>query len=219
MPRANFENKLKELHSEIIEMGGYIEKAIEDSIKAFTNHDLELCKTIVADDKIIDAMEKKIESECLWMIAREQPIASDLRKITTALKITTDMERIGDHASDIADLTTRIGTKNTFSDSIHIPQMATAAIKMVHNAIAAYVNYDLELAESTRKKDDEVDEYFNLIKHELVQVFETQPQHMDNAIDFLLIAKYLERIADHAVNICEWVHFSQTGEHKDTRIF
>jgi phosphate transport system protein len=97
--------------------------------------------------------------------------------------------------------------------------MAEAAIGMVNNAVAAYVNYDLELAKATEDKDDEVDEFFNLIKQELVEVFNTQPHNMDNAVDFLLIAKYLERIADHAVNICEWVHFSQTGEHKNTRIF
>ena len=210
MGRANFENELKQLHSEIIEMGSFVETAIDDSIKAFKGNDMELCKTIIENDKNVDEMEKKIESKCLWLIAREQPIASDLRKITTALKIITDMERIGDHAVDIAELTMRIADKNTFADSIHILQMATAAIEMVRNAVTAYVNYDLALAKSTEEKDDEVDEYFILIKQELVEIFKSQPQNMDNAIDFLLIAKYLERIADHAVNICEWVHFSQT---------
>ncbi len=219
MGRANFENELKQLHSEIIEMGSFVETAIDDSIKAFKGNDMELCKTIIENDKNVDEMEKKIESKCLWLIAREQPIASDLRKITTALKIITDMERIGDHAVDIAELTMRIADKNTFADSIHILQMATAAIEMVRNAVTAYVNYDLALAKSTEEKDDEVDEYFNLIKQELVEIFKSQPQNMDNAIDFLLIAKYLERIADHAVNICEWVHFSQTGKHKNTLIF
>lgn len=219
MGRANFENELKQLHNGIIEMGSLVETAIDDSIKAFKNNDLELCKTIIENDKNVDEMEKKIESKCLWLIAREQPIASDLRKITTALKIITDMERIGDHAVDIAELTMRIADKNTFADSSHIPQMAAAAIEMVRNAVTAYVNYDLGLAHATESKDDEIDEYFNLIKKELVKVFNTQPQNMDNAIDFLLIAKYLERIADHAVNICEWVHFSQTGEHKNTLIF
>jgi phosphate transport system protein len=219
MGRANFENELKQLHSEIIEMGSFVETAIDDSIKAFKGNDMELCKTIIENDKNVDEMEKKIESKCLWLIAREQPIASDLRKITTALKIITDMERIGDHAVDIAELTMRIADKNTFADSIHILQMATAAIEMVRNAVTAYVNYDLALAKSTEEKDDEVDEYFILIKQELVEIFKSQPQNMDNAIDFLLIAKYLERIADHAVNICEWVHFSQTGKHKNTLIF
>ena len=219
MFRANFEKELKQLHLEIIEIGSVVETAIEKSIIAFKTNDLELCQEIIANDKIVDEMERQLESKCLWLIAREQPVASDLRQITTALKIITDMERIGDHASDIAELTRRIADKNTFSDSIHIPQMAAAAIEMVNNAVAAYVNYDLELAKTTEKSDDKVDDYFNMIKQELVQIFTTQPHNMDSAIDLLLIAKYLERIADHAVNICEWVHFSQTGEHKHTQIF
>ena len=219
MVRSNFENELKQLHIEIIEMGSFVKTAIKDSIAAFKAHNLELCKKIIEDDKIVDDTEKRLESKCLWLIAREQPIASDLRKITTALKITTDMERIGDHAADIAELTMRISDKNTFSDSSHIPQMATVAIGMVDSAINAYVNYDLELAKVTERADDKVDEYFNVIKRELVEIFKTQPDNTDNAIDLLLIAKYIERIADHAVNICEWVHFSQTGEHKNTLIF
>lgn len=217
--RANFENELKQLHTEIIEMGNYVQTAIKDSMKAFKAHDLELCQAIIANDKNVDEMEKKIEANCLWLIAREQPIASDLRKITTALKIASDMERIGDHAADIAELTGRIGAKNTFADSSHLYQMADEAIAMVNDAVAAYVNYDLLLAKGMAKKDDKVDDYFNLIKQELVQIFNNQPNNMDQAIDFLLIAKYLERIADHAVNICDWVRFSQTGKHKNTRIF
>jgi len=219
MVRSNFENDLKQLHREIIEMGSFVETAIDNSIKAFINHDLELCKNIIKNDKTVDEMEKQVESKCLWLIAREQPIASDLRTITTALKIVTDMERIGDHASDIAELTMRINEKNTFADSSHIPQMATAAIEMVRSAVSAYVNFDLELAAETEQKDDVVDDYFNMIKQEVVEAFKTKPQDMDNTIDFLLLAKYLERIADHAVNICEWVRFSQTGEHKNTQIF
>jgi len=219
MGRANFENELKQLHIEIIEMGSMVESAIEDSIRAFKENDQDRCRDIIENDKNVDDLEKKIESKCLWLIAREQPVASDLRKITTALKLITDMERIGDHAVDIAEISMRIDGINTFSDSTHIPQMAAAAIEMVHNAVTAYVNYDIELAHSTEMQDDEVDEYFNLIKHELAEVFKAQPQNIDNAIDFLLIAKYLERIADHAVNICEWVRFSQTGEHKKTLVF
>ncbi|MCL2486741.1 MAG: phosphate signaling complex protein PhoU, partial [Oscillospiraceae bacterium] len=180
---------------------------------------VELCLEIIENDKNVDEMEKKIESKCLWLIAREQPVAADLRLITTALKITTDMERIGDHAADIASIAMRLPEKNAFADKGHIPEMAAAAVKMVRNAMLAYVNSDTDLAEETIKKDDEVDDYFNLIKEELVEIFANQPQHLDHAIDLLLVAKYLERIGDHATNICEWVLFSQTGEHKDTQIF
>ena len=219
MVRSNFDKELEKLHAKIINMGGLIETAIKDSIKAFKTHDMKLCEAIIENDDSIDEMEKKIESKCLWLIAREQPIASDLRNITTALKIASEMERIGDHAADIAELTMRISDKNAFSDSIHIPQMAALTIEMVKGAINAYVNSDLELARETEEKDDKVDEYFNVIKEELVQIFEKRSSDMDNAIDFLLIAKYLERIADHAENICEWIHFSQTGEHKNIQIF
>ena len=216
---SSFQSALNQLHIQIIEMGSRVEAAIEDAIRAFSANDLGQCQAIIENDIQVDNAEKAIESKCLWLIAREQPVASDLRRITTALKIITDMERIGDHAADIAELAMRIAGKNTFADSGHIPQMAAAAINMVHDAVTAYVNSDLGLAQATEEKDDEVDDYFNLIKRELVEIFSTQPHNMDHAIDLLLIAKYLERIADHAVNICEWVHFSQTGEHKDTQIF
>lgn len=219
MGRAKFEKELKELYNEIIEMGSFVETAIENSIKAFESNDLSLCQSIIENDMLINKMEKNIESKCLWLIAREQPIASDLRQITTALKIISDMERIGDHAAEIAKLSKGIIDKNSFTNSSHLLQMAATAVEMVGNSITAYINSDLALARDTRDKDDIVDEYFRLIKHELVDVFSAQPQHLDNAIDFLLIVKYLERIGDHAVSICEWVHFSQTGEHKNTLIF
>ncbi|MDR0248677.1 MAG: phosphate signaling complex protein PhoU [Oscillospiraceae bacterium] len=219
MVRSNFERGLTELHNELINMGAMVKEAIENSIKAFMASDFELCRAIIAGDKAVDDKEKQIESKCLWLIAREQPIASDLRLITTALKITTDMERIGDHASDIAELTMRIPEKNIFSENEHIHLMAKAAVEMVGDAITAYLGSDLPLAKATEVKDDAVDDYFNLIKREIAEVFATNAEKTDNAIDFLLIAKYLERIADHAVNICEWVRFSQTGEHKNTLIF
>ncbi|MDR2598688.1 MAG: phosphate signaling complex protein PhoU [Oscillospiraceae bacterium] len=219
MGRTNFENELKQLHTEIIEMGSFVETAIEDSIRAFRNNDFDLCKKIIENDKTVDEMERKIESKCLWMIAREQPIANDLRKITAALKLITDMERIGDHASDIAELTMRIEDKNAFADSEHILEMATTAIEMVRDAVTSYVNYDLELAKATEAKDDIVDNYFNLIKQEHIDMLSKEQDNIDSAVDFLFIAKYLERIADHAVNICEWVHFSKTGEYKNTLIF
>lgn len=219
MGRMNFEKELKELHLEMIEMGNCSTNAIKKAIKAFKTNDAALCQSIIENDKEVNAMEKRIESRCLWLIAREQPVASDLRLITTALKMITDMERICDHAVDIAEITLRIKTKNCFADSSHILQMSETAVDMVKQAIVAYVKNDLVLAKEIEKQDDIVDDYFNLIKKELVEIFKTQPENMDNAIDFLLIAKYLERVADHAVNICEWITFSQTGEHKNTLIF
>lgn len=218
MKRAHFDEELKLLHMEIVNMGSYVVNAISDAVDVLKTSDLQRCKEIIRNDDKVDEMERTIESKCLWLIAKQQPVASDLRKITTALKIITDMERIGDHASDIADLATRTDP-SAFSDDDVIFRMAKTAIEMVNSAVTAYVNYDLELARATEAKDDVVDDYFNVIKQDLAEVFSKQPQRMDIAIDYLLIAKYLERIADHAVNICEWVHFSQTGEHKSKKIF
>jgi len=219
MYRANFETELKQLHQDIIEMGNTVNAAIKSSIQAYTEHDIELCKDVVVGDKAVNEMEKKIEARCLWLIAREQPVASDLRNITTALKIITDMERIGDHAVDIAELAMDIPIKSTFAGFDKVAEMADAAIEMVNNALSAYVNADLELAKRANQDDDKVDDYFNVIKQEITELFRGEEQDLDGALDVLLIAKYLERIADHAVNICDWVLFSQTGEHRNTQIF
>jgi len=217
--RKNFEQELMALHGEIIELGSFVQHAVTQSIKAFKSHNLELCQEILDNDKIADDMEKRIESKCLWLIAREQPIAGDLRMITTALKIATDMERIGDHAADIAELCLSVAQPNPLAQSANITAMAQAAVCMVRNAVRSYVNADLALAKATEQSDDEVDDYFDMIKQELAEVFRRCSGDIDRAIDLLLIAKYLERIADHAVNICEWVYFSQTGQHKNRLIF
>lgn len=219
MIRTHFVEELEKLHTEIVNMGSYVEEAIGNAVNALRDGDLERCQKIIDNDKKVNEMERNIESQCLWLIARQQPVASDLRKITTALKIITDMERIGDHASDIADLAIRITEQNASSDSGMILNMAASVIEMVNSAVMAYVKSDIELAKATEIKDDIVDDYFNEIKNNLAEVYSKQPQNIDVAIDYLLIAKYLERIGDHAVNICEWVHFLQTGEHKSKKIF
>ena len=218
MVRANFERDLQLLHNELTEMGGFVGSAIEDSIRAFKTHDKELCKAIIENDKIVDTMETRIEAKCLWLIAREQPVASDLRRITTALKMTTDIERIGDHASDIAELVLRVPDKNAFSDSGHIPQMAAAAMKMVAESIDAFVKKDLDLAGSVIAYDDTVNALFDKVKKALTELISQNADDGDQAIDLIMIAKYFERIGDHAKNIAEWVIFSLTGMHKDIQV-
>lgn len=220
MFRENFEAQLKELHQDIIQMGTYVNKAIKSAVQAYKDHDLELCKKIITGDGKVNDLEKKIESKCIWLIAKEQPIASDLRSITTALKIITDMERIGDHAVDIAELAMDIPEKSTFAGYEKVTEMADAAIAMVSNALEAYVNTDLNLAAKADGDDDVVDEYFEVIKKEITHLLRTDNEtDLDSALDVMLIAKYIERIADHAVNICEWVLFSKTGEHREVRVF
>ncbi|GHV46977.1 phosphate transport system regulatory protein PhoU [Clostridia bacterium] len=216
--RSKFEKELEELNVELINMGSLIEDAIENSIKAFRTRDTELAVSVAENDDRIDDMEKKIEARCLSLIIRQQPVAHDLRVISTALKIITDMERIGDNAGDIAKLSIAITGEHIFEIVRHITPMAECAVVMVRNAVTAFVNHDIELAKRTIEADDVVDNLFCDVKADISEILRRGMDVQNNTIDFLLIAKYLERIADHAVNICEWVEFSQTGIHKNKKI-
>lgn len=217
--RSTFDHELKLLNLDLIKMGSMAEEAIEGSIRAFKSHDAELARKVVEGDMLIDEMEKQIEAKCLSLIVRQQPVAGDLRKISTALKMITDIERIGDNAADIAELTIRITGEYIFSIVKHIPKMAEIAVTMVHESISAFVNGDLAQAKRVIETDDEVDELFCKVKEDLSLILKNGEDTHKNSIDFLMIAKYLERIADHAVNICEWVEFSKTGKYKNQRVF
>lgn len=206
MGRMNFEKELKELHLEMIEMGNCSTKAIKKAIKAFKTNDAALCQSIIENDKEVNAMEKRIESRCLWLIAREQPVASDLRLITTALKMITDMERIGDQGSDIAEISQHtIITQG--KNSVHIAQMSDVVICMVLDAVRSFVKQDAELAKSVEAQDDKVDNLFFTIKQDLLDMMCSGIVHKrklgEEALETLMIAKYLERIGDHIVNIAE----------------
>jgi phosphate transport system protein len=161
----------------------------------------------------IDDMERSIESHCLKLLLQQQPVAKDLRIISTALKMITDMERIGDNAEDIAEITKNLVNQKFIKDIVHIPQMAEATMSMVKRSIDAFVNKDRNLAEEVCKSDDIVDNLFNIIKDELIEKIQENKSNGEQAIDLLMIAKYFERIGDHAENIAEWVIFSITGEH------
>ena len=216
--RNSFDRELEELNYSLIKMGGIIEKAIDLSIHALSTRNPALCRQIIKDDDIVDNMEREIESKCLRLLQLQQPVARDLRIISTALKMITDMERIGDQAADIAEIALLFDGKIFIKELDHIPQMADIAAEMVKQSIDAYVRHDMELASKVMKRDDEVDELFDIVKVDLVQLIVQDEKNADQAIDLLMIAKYLERIADHAVNLGEWVIFSITGEHKNTRI-
>lgn len=216
--RVSFEHELEQLNVELIKMGALVEQAIEKSIEALKNRDYKLAEHIIEKDRVIDDMEKHIESKCLSLILRQQPVARDLRSVSTALKMVTDIERIGDHASDISELILRIKDDHIFNFVAHIPEMAEVSVKMVHDAIDAFVSGDLERAREVAKQDDLVDELFNKVKNEVADILAEGSDKIDLCIDFLMIAKYLERIGDHAENICEWIEFSETGEYKNQRI-
>ena len=211
--RDVFESQLKTLKDDMIEMGSMIEKAIENAIRALNNRDTELARAAIEADSEIDEQEKKIESLCLKLLLHQQPVASDLRMVSSALKMITDMERIGDQTADIADIV--IATKSTEEKNLKdINRMAEATVKMVRDSVSAYVQKDLELARKVMAADDEVDDLFDLVKGDLVKfISDHKGSAGDEAIDLIMIAKYLERIGDHATNIAEWVEFSITGIH------
>lgn len=212
--RHFFDRELDELHLELIKMGSLVEESIQNTILALKKQDVDLARQIFINDDIIDDMEQKIERKCLNLIARQQPLAKDLRTISAALKIITDMERIADHSSDIAEITIRMSNEKYIKPLIDIPKMAELARQMVIKSIDAYVGQDIELAQQVCNSDDAVDELFSKIILELINIMKNDPTAVEQAIDFMFIAKYLERMADHATNIGEWVVFNITGEHE-----
>lgn len=218
--RSRFDAELEQLKLEMIQMASLAEDAIGRSIAAMEQGDRMSARQIIEEDRNIDDMEKSIESRCLRLLMRQQPVAKDLRAISAALKIITDLERIGDHASDIAELTLQLEGEQPVSMAQHIPPMAEIASQMVRSCVRSYIESNLQLAEETIARDDEVDALFNVVRDELVRVLsqKNDSEASNRAIDFMMVAKYLERIGDHAVNICEWVVFYDTGIHKETPI-
>ncbi len=218
--RHSFESGLQDLHLDLIKMGSLVEESIDNTIRALQTQDLVLAQKILDNDDVVDELEKKIEKKCIDLIARQQPLAKDLRAISAALKMITDMERIADHSSDIAEITIRIGNNKHVKQLIDIPKMAELAKIMVSKAIDAYVRHDIELAKQVCASDDEVDDLFQKIIMDLTNIMKSDPEKVEQATDFMFIAKYLERMADHATNIGEWVVYTVTGEHDHlTRLF
>lgn len=216
--RETFEHKLGKLNNDLIRMGGMIEEAIASAITALRDSDAILAKKVVDGDRAVDEEEKNIESQCLSIILREQPVARDLRKVSAALKMVTDMERIADNAADIAEISLTADVSAIMHIVKEIQTMSEKVIIMVSHSIDSFVTTDMELANETIKADDEVDELFVSIRNRIVELIKSEHCSGDVAVDVLMIVKYLERIADHAVNICEWVEFFKTGEYKNTRI-
>lgn len=215
MNRTHFEKELEELHYDVLKMGSLAEEAIANSIASLVNHDTELAQKVIDDDDRIDKIEVEIDNKCAKIIVTQQPIARDLRIVLTGLKIVTDLERMADHAVDIAKTTLRIAHQNYIKPLIDIPRMAEIVREMVKMSLDSYVRQDLELARAIGEKDDIVDALYKQIFRELLTYMMEDPRNIDQATQFLFVARYLERIADHATNICEWVIYLDTGEHID----
>lgn len=212
--RHSFDQGLDDLHLDLIKMGSLVEESIDNTIIALKKQDVELARQVFKNDDVIDSLEQRIEKKCMNLIARQQPLAKDLRTISTALKIITDMERIADHSADIAEITIRMANVKYIKPLIDIPRMAEMAKQMVNKSIDAYIKQDIKLAENVCASDDDVDDLFNKIVLELINIMKNDPKTVEQATDLMFIAKYLERMADHATNIAEWVVFNVTGEHE-----
>ena len=213
--RNSFDMQLRKLNNELIEMGSLIETAIARAYKGLINQNIEIAKENVAFDREIDQKEKEVENICLKLLLQQQPVASDLRLISSAIKMITDMERIGDQAADISELTILMSKTQYIKRFDHIEQMAKATIEMVTTSVDAFVKRDLELARSVFARDDIVDNLFVTIKNDLIELIREDVNNGEQAIDLIMVAKYFERIGDHAVNLADWVIFSIVGHHEE----
>ena len=216
--RNSFDMQLRKLNNELIEMGSLIETAIARAYKGLINQNIEIAKENVEFDREIDQKEKEVENICLKLLLQQQPVASDLRLISSAIKMITDMERIGDQAADISELTILMSKTQYIKRLDHIEQMAKATIEMVTTSVDAFVKRDLELARSVFARDDIVDNLFVTIKNDLIELIREDVNNGEQAIDLIMVAKYFERIGDHAVNLADWVIFSIVGHHEDKNL-
>jgi len=217
MMRKQFEEQLEQLNIMLIDLGALLETVIVLATQALKEQDTQIAKKVIAYEQDIDQKEKEIEALCIRLLYKQQPLASDLRLVSSTLKMITDMERIGDQAADIAEITTFLAGKPYIKKLVHIPLMAEAAAKMVTESIDAFVKKDLDLAKAVIKHDDVVDDLFVTVRHELMELIRVDSANCEQAMDLLMIAKYFERIADHAENLAGWVAFSITGKHIQKR--
>ena len=210
--REHFEEELSKLSNALVEMGALCEDAISCAVKYLLKNDAQMKKNAAEAEKQIDQKEREIETMCMRLIIQQQPVATDFRMITSALKMISDMERIGDQALDIAEIAEYV--TDDIKSKINIKEMAETTVKMVMNSVDSYVRKDIDIANSVIGLDDTVDALFDKAKSELINVIRTENENAEGLLDLLMVAKYFERIGDHAENIAEWVIFAVTGNHK-----
>lgn len=209
--REYFDTELANLNNQLIGMGTLVESAIKNAVEIIANNSAELLDKAREQEELINTSERKIQNHCIRLLLHQSPVANDLREVSSALKMITDLERIGDQAIDIAEVSQYIKSRNNVINVTHIDEMANQASKMVTLAIDAFVKKDFDLAKKVSQSDDVIDELFDKVKEETVEIIQRDKALGEEAIDLMMIAKYLERIGDHAVNIAEWVAFSITG--------
>ena len=219
--RKQYDTDLESLKESLTEMGRSSADAVENVLEALCVADADAAAAIVKGDARINNMERDIEHRCMTLLLRQQPVAGDLRRISTAMKVVTDIERIGDHAADIAEIIPHLVTVRKEGDPAvsQAIAMGKKAHQMILDALAALMTEDELAARKVIAADDAVDYDFNAIKHQLAQEIAEDPGKVDAALDLLMVIKYLERIGDHAVNVAEWVQFARTGRYKDESMF
>ncbi|KGK88440.1 MULTISPECIES: phosphate signaling complex protein PhoU [unclassified Clostridium] len=215
MTRGGFDLRLTELHNDLLRMGSIVEKQIHLCIEALVNHDVVLAKKIIEDDDLVDDLQKEIEDKCIKLIATEQPLAKDLRMIFTTTKIVTDLERMADHAVDIAKIAIRLKDENFIKPLVDIPKMSNLVNEMIKESLDCYVDGNVEGSYIVCKKDDQIDAIYRGVFKEMLPIMAADNSTINQATQFLFICKYLERIADHVTNICEWTIYLVTGEQID----
>ena len=212
MIRQGFDQELESLRQELVHMGQIVQDAIKNAVDALARRDKALAQQVMDGDDLIDSMQVEIEDRCISLIARQQPVATDLRILGTGLKITTDLERIGDHAFDIAKIVLLIGDEPLIKPLVDIPRMAVMAQSMLEDSLQAYLKLDIQLAEKVCRDDDLVDQLYHQVFRELLTYMLEDPKKINQATQLIFVARYLERIADHSTNVAEWVIYLVTGE-------
>lgn len=215
MPRKVFDSRLEGLHIDLLRMVSMVEKQLHGSIEALVNQDIDLAEKIISNDDIVDNMQKEIEDKAIKLIAMQQPLAVDLRIIFTTTKIVTDLERMADHAVDIAKIVKRLKGDKYVKTLIDIPRMSDLVMEMIKESLDAYIDGDTDKAYLTCKKDDEIDSLYKQVLSELLLMMIEDPKTINQASQFLFVCKYLERVADHCTNICESTIYLVTGEQID----
>lgn len=212
MTRTRYEKQLQNLQDELLVLGSMVSKALLDSIDILKRQDLDAARQIITKDRLINRKRYKIEDDCLTLIATQQPMARDMRLLAAVLEISSELERIGDYAKGIARITVYIGQQPLVKPLVHLPQMCTVVVDMLRSALDAFVNQDVAAARQIPKRDDEVDELYNIINRELIQIITANPSTIDNANYLSWAAHNLERAADRSTNICERIVYTVTGE-------
>ena len=210
--RQNFDQDLETLRQDLVRMGEIVQVSIKDAVDALAKRDKDLARRVMEGDDVIDRMQVEIEDRCISLIARQQPVATDLRVLGTGLKITTDLERIGDHAFDIAKIVLLIGDEPLIKPLVDIPRMAEISQQMLKDSLQAYLKLDIELAEQVCRADDMVDKLYHQVFRELLTYMLEDAKKIKQATQLIFVARYLERIADHSTNVAEWVIYLATGE-------